>query len=185
MGGVRTRLTLVPEANIVVAVLANAQTNLPVRMTREILALLLPDYGKRLRAAEQKKKTGDGDGVEFPPPAVLIGGWQGEVHTHQGKRPLQMQIKPSGDVHIRLARQLVTLLNKPRFRGGYLSGVFAGDIGTTDASRRPHHLHLHAKLRNQTLNGSLTAISLPGRRSGNALSYWVELNKQDEAQTKP
>ena len=53
-----------------------------------------------------------------------------------------------------------------------------GDVGTADASRRPHILMLSLKLRGDVLNGSAAAISTPGPRPGNALSYWVEWKKQ-------
>jgi CubicO group peptidase (beta-lactamase class C family) len=178
MGGVRTRLTLVPDEKIVVAALANAITSLPQRMTSEILAELLPDYGTRLRAETRKETPKKDAKPEFRPPDALIGDWQGNVDTYSGARPLEMQVKPAGDIHIRLAGQLKTLLNEARFDNGHLTGVFAGDIGTPDANRRPYHLHLRVKLRHDTLNGSLTAISLPGCRAGNALSHWVELKKQ-------
>ncbi len=74
--------------------------------------------------------------------------------------------------------QLETLLNDVSFRNSYLSGRMIGDIGTEDANRRPYHSHLSLKLRGQTLNGAMTAISLPGQKIGNALSHWMEIRKQ-------
>jgi hypothetical protein len=64
-----------------------------------------------------------------------------------------------------------------RWHDGYLSGRMTGDIGAEDANRRPYLLSLTLKLRGAALNGPASAVSLPGRRPGNALTQWVELKK--------
>ena len=73
----------------------------------------------------------------------------------------------------------MTLLNDSTFDDGYLRGKMMGDIGTEDANRLPYHLHLVLKLRGRVLNGSMIAMSQPGKRAGNALSHWVEVRKQE------
>ncbi len=177
MGGVRTRLTLLPNEKIVVVALCNYSTDLPFRVTREVLAVLLPDHAEKLRA-KPNATSNDSEPAPFTPPAELVGHWSGNVHTYEGDRPIELWVKDSGDIHVQLAGQLKTLLNEPRLEHGYLRGVFAGDLNTTDANRRPYHLHLDVKLRGDTLNGSLTAISLAAPRAGNALSHWIELKKR-------
>jgi hypothetical protein len=69
------------------------------------------------------------------------------------------------------------------FRDGILAGRFAGDLGTADASRKPHTLQLTLKLRGEVLNGSAAAISLGDARGANAQSHWVELKRQREDST--
>lgn len=179
MGGVRTRLTLVPDERLVVVVLCNFATDLPMRITERILSQLIPSYGDRARL-KRDESSPESSPVPFQPPAELLGHWQGAIDTHQGDRPLDVWVKQTGDVHIQLRGQLKTLLNEPRWEEGQLVGMFAGDVGTDDANRRPYHLHVRWKLREDVLNGSTAAISLPGRRVGNALSYWTELKKQAE-----
>lgn len=178
MGGVRTRLTLVPSENLVVVALCNASTSLPLDMTRDILGAMLPEYGKQRHLAEGRHEPNPQPPHPHCPPR-LTGYWKGRVWTHAGRRQVEMWAKPDGDVQIRLGGQLMTLLNQSKLRGDVLTGRFSGDIGTDDANRRPYHLHVNMRLRNETLNGALTAISLPGRRAGNALSYWVELHRVD------
>ena len=97
-----------------------------------------------------------------------------------GELPLTLWLKKSGDIHAQLGAQLKTLLNDVSFKNGYLGGRMMGDIGTEDANRKPYHLHVSLKLREQALNGAIIAISLPGQRLGNALSHWVELKKREE-----
>lgn len=183
MGGVRTRLTLVPSEKIVVVALCNFGDDLPHAIAGDILAKLLPKYAdnlRRARAEERRKRAEPPIPNSFETPAELAGRWLGAVHTHQGERKVRLTVQRDGDVHVRIENQLETLLNEASLKEGELKGVLASDIGTDDAGRRPYHLHLHAKLRGDRMNGSLTAISLPGRRAGNALSYWIDLAKEPQ-----
>ena len=70
------------------------------------------------------------------------------------------------------------MLNNARFDGEYLRGGFKGDIGTEDANRTDYVLSLELKLRDDILNGSVTAITLPNVRLGNALTHWAELRRR-------
>lgn len=180
MGGVRTRLCLVPDEGIAVAVLCNTSSSAPLRMTREILAAMLPKYGEDLRKEPEHKPAVAGRA--FGPPE-LVGYWEGRVSTYAGDRRLEMWAKPNGDVHVQLDGQLRMLVNNSRLKEGRFRGVFPGSIGTDDADRRPHHLHLDTNLRGETITGSIAAMSLPGRKAGNALSYFVELQRIDPSPT--
>jgi CubicO group peptidase (beta-lactamase class C family) len=177
MGGVRTRLVLAPDQGIAVAVLCNAASELAARFAEETLAALIPVYAERLAAAASPKEPADPQ-PPFTSPTELVGIWRGAVQTYERELPLEIVVREHGDIHVRLEDQLWTLLNESKFEDGCLLGKFASDIGTADANRRPYHLHLNARLRGDVLNGSLTAISLPAPRPGNALSHWVELRRQ-------
>jgi hypothetical protein len=60
---------------------------------------------------------------------------------------------------------------------GYLTGRAASEIETDDAKRYPEFVQLSLKLRGDSLNGGLTAMSKPAVRVGNALTYWVDLKR--------
>jgi hypothetical protein len=149
-------------------------------MTEEILAAMLPKYGEDLRKEPEHNPPTAGRG--YGPPE-LVGYWKGRVATYEGDRRLEMWAQPDGDVHVQLEGQMRMLLNQSRLSDGRFTGVFAGGIGTSDADRRPHELHLDTNLRGETINGSLAAISLPGQKPGNALSYFVELQRLDPSPT--
>jgi hypothetical protein len=68
-------------------------------------------------------------------------------------------------------------VDNTKLQDGYIKGSFSSDIGTEDSNRLPYNLHIALKPRNKLLNGSLISIALPGKRPGNALSYWTELRK--------
>ena len=181
MGGVSTTLALIPSEKLAVVALTNSSSSLSNLVSIEILSVMLPEYAKNRELSENKKKQEKNELQEpepsFKPEPELIGKWTGSVHTYKGDIPLTFWFKESGDVHVQLGDQLKTLLNDVNFKDGYLGGRMMGDIGTEDANRCPYHLHVNLKLRGQVLNGSMTAISLPGRRMGNALSHWMELKK--------
>lgn len=174
MGGVRTRLILVPEHNISVAVLTNGGGhNLPIDIAAALIDVLLPGHAEK-RAQQQTMP-------QIPPtwsaPDQLLGTWSGHIHTYNGDLPLQLTVQPDGDVHIQLANQMTTLLNDPVFKDNTLTGRFNSDIGTDDANKHPNHLRLNLTLRDKALNGPTHVVSTPHNRSGNALSYWTEVEK--------
>jgi CubicO group peptidase (beta-lactamase class C family) len=172
MGGVATSLRLIPAEKLAVVALSNSSSALPHRISDDILAALLPNW-KVVRTPPQEPSS-----KAFQPPPELIGTWTGTLYTYKAELPLTLRFLESGDVHARLGSQLKTLLNDPRWQDGYLSGRMTGDVGTEDANRRPYLLNLTLKLRGAVLNGPASAVSLPGRRAGNALTQWVELKKQ-------
>lgn len=180
MGGVSTRLVLVPSESLAVVVLCNAaQQDLTRLILEEFLSVLLPGYrAYRSKVKAEVEGNENMEPVKFKPSPELIGKWSGVVHTYKDAIPFSLSIKDSGDIHAKLGEQLTTLLNDSSFDDGYLKGRFSSDIGTEDANRLPYHLHVELKLRDKVLNGSVTAISLPGKRVGNALSYWGELARQ-------
>ena len=172
MGGVSTSLRLFPAEKIAIVVLTNAGSH-PVAgaLMEEISKTVLPDLTRRPPAPAAAVAA-------FEPPGELIGTWTGHVHTPRAPLDLTLEIRKDGDVHARLGTQLQTLLNRVTLRDGYLTGTMMGDIGTEDASRTPHTLSLTLKLRGSVLVGGVTAMSLPAKRVGNALTHWVELKKE-------
>jgi len=171
MGGVATTLRLIPSEKLAVVVLCNAGNPLPHRIADEILAAMLPKW-KLAQAQPQPAPD------KFHPTPELQGSWSGKLVTYKNEIPMSLRILESGDIHAQLGGQMKMLWNDVRWADGFLSGRMSGDIGTEDAGRRPYALNFSLKLRGNVLNGAASAISLPGRRAGNALSQWVELEKQ-------
>lgn len=173
MGGVSTALRLFPAEKVAIVVLTNAGSH-PVtgQVMNEIVGALFPGAAPRPPAPAIPGAS------RFEPPGELIGTWSGQVHTPRASVPFTLEIKSDGDVHARLGTQLQTLLNRVSQANGYLTGTMMGDIGTEDASRTPHTLSVTLKLRGTALVGGMTAMSLPARRVGNALTHWVELKKE-------
>ena len=191
MGGVSTTLLVVPQHHVVVAALANSSCGVPGRAAEEMLAVMLPEFGARRKAArdaksaEREKQQAAAGKTVFRPSKELTGEWKGAVETYNGSIPLTLRFKSTGDIHLQLGSQLKALVNDVKFHEGDLQGVFVGNIGTEDASRRPYRLHLDMKMRGNILNGCVIAVThleqgeggASGKRMGNALSYAVTLTR--------
>jgi hypothetical protein len=107
----------------------------------------------------------------------LLGTWKGNLHTYQKDLPVTITVLPSGDVHIRLADQLESLLNKAQFKDGWLSGEARGDVTTEDAERhRADTLLFNLKLRGNLLNGAVSATE--DGPNPVALTQFLEVEKQ-------
>lgn len=176
MDGASTRLYLVPEDKVVIAVLANTDTELPGDIFREIMPVL---YGEGAR-----DKVGVQPPVLAAPPVQhrpvpdLVGRWSGHIHTYQGDVLLRIEITLQGDVHAKVGDGSETIVQDLRLDSHGLAGRMSGSVGTPDAARLLYDLRLNLRLRRGgVLNGSVTARSLPSKRLGNALSYWTQLER--------
>lgn len=167
MGGVRTILRLVPEMDLVVAVLVNGESDLPFRSADGALDSILGHWPIPDPAPTEA------------PSELPEGLWVGTITTHRDELPFALEIG-GGEALARLDGR-ESLVEGLRLEGGRLVGTFDGDVGTEDAARRPYRLHLDLGL-GEALAGATVAITevahpggSPGRRLGNALSHWTEL----------
>ncbi|MCP4725352.1 MAG: beta-lactamase family protein [bacterium] len=172
MGGVSTTLILVPEDNIAVTVLSNASSWLPSVIAEDILEVLLPD---RFERSDPPGRSGRD---RFVPGEELIGNWTGIVDTYEGEITLTLKFLDSGNVEVYLGESSPGRLRNVSFRDGFLRGYFHGDLRTEDVNKLPYNLNAELKLRGDLLNGSVTAVSRPGKRTGNGLTHWAELIKE-------
>jgi CubicO group peptidase (beta-lactamase class C family) len=177
MPGVSTICTLYPTERLAIVVLANSRNPVGGYLSEMILKTMLPETGPE--SLENMKPQDDAGGGAMLS-SELSGAWRGKLVTHQGEIPLVLEVKDDSDVHVRLGNQLETLLSGARFHDGWLRGRFAGDVGTDDNRGRDYTLHLEAKLRDDTLSGPITAITLPDAWGSSAVSYWVELKHEPE-----
>ena len=170
MHGVATTLRLVPSEQLVVTVLCNGSDQLPHRVADEIFKVMLPNLKPIERPPRNQAK--------FVVPDELKGEWTGKIETYKRELPFTLRVLASGDIHARLADQMTMLINSPRWENGHLTGEFIADLGTEDTSPGPSHIRLLLRQRGDLLNGSATASSLPGMRSGYNLTHWTELRRK-------
>ncbi|MBL9123416.1 MAG: hypothetical protein JNG90_07265 [Planctomycetaceae bacterium] len=84
-------------------------------------------------------------------------------------------------MHLQVGRQLKSLVNDVNLSDGWLRGRLMGEIPTADCRRLPHDLLLDLKHRGDRITGTVTAISRPTPRGGNALPHWLDLERQQPA----
>ncbi len=181
MGGVTTALTLVPELDLVVAIVTNGQSALAVRSSDDAVAAVVPVLEERLRAERAALKPEDpGD----PVPASFFGRWEGTIETYNERLPFMLDIREGDGAIARLGREEHPVEDLQITNGrGY--GVFDGDVRTDDAARYEYRVHLDLKPRGDLMNGAALTLSridgngggAPGKRYGNALPYWTELRR--------
>jgi len=110
-----------------------------------------------------------------------MGAWAGTVETYEGSHEVTLRVAESGAAYVRIDDGRWALLNNSSFFGETLRGALVGNLQTPDIARRPYDLRLEVKLRGDTLNGSITALSLPADRGGNAITHWIELHRVQDA----
>ncbi|REK09968.1 MAG: class A beta-lactamase-related serine hydrolase [Planctomycetota bacterium] len=178
MPGVSTVCRLVPGERLAVVALANSRSGLPFRLADMITDIMLPEQERSENNGKPESDDEATSDAPFAPSAELIGTWQGELVTHRGDAPLRLVVKDSGDVHVRVGRQLWTLLNDVSFRDGYLRGRFASEIDYEDHRGRDYLVHLELKLSDATLSGPAVTHTQPDAWGSSAVTHWVQLERK-------
>jgi hypothetical protein len=180
--GVDAQLTLIPEENLCVVVLANMTRHFPgavtEHITNSILASILGGKAEDFPILQPSPRPA----VRLPD--SLLGEWTGTVETPQDRLPIRIWCRSNGEIDAQLAGQAKTALTEIRFESGVLTGKMTGDIGTTDAKRRRYDLEWELTHRSDTINGILYAVGGAAAR-GLRLPYWVELHRTNKEPSPP
>jgi hypothetical protein len=168
MRGTNTMLKFVPSEDIAVVVLVNAGSELRQEIPRDIIGILLPDYGEKWAEAKDRPSP---DREPFEATPELIGTWEGKITTYDETVDVALTIQADGDVHVDIEGQLKTLLDRVRFSDGYLTGTSYGTIPSGDASLHPHNISYKLLLDGDRLSGHVSTGFTTGRSYGNFSSY--------------
>lgn len=175
--GSMSRLTLISEKNLAVALLCNASLSDELALWKiewETFAALIPRFPEIPAIPEDKPPA-------FAPPKELVGEWQGTVQTYQGHVPMTLWVKGGPEIAVELEGRtggpipLTTALGPLGFQNGWLSGLFFGSIPTEDAKRSPHVVFLRLQLQGDTLRGTISAVAV---NQSFALPYWASLKRK-------
>ncbi len=172
MAGVASVLSIYPEAQAVVVVLANgvSVTGAVHFLERDIVHALLPETIRHDHG--------------FTPQPDLAGLWKGHAHTYAGEFPVEIDIRANGSIFARIGtnplQEVVSVKLDPKTSFLELDELI-GALDTPDAARYLGKLQLSLKHRTpDTLSGSISsnATERLADRMGSALSYWVELKRE-------
>jgi len=169
MRGTNTMLKFVPSEDLAVVVLVNVYSDLRQEIPRDIIGILLPDYGERWQEAKDRESSDEG--ATFEPGPELQGTWKGTLTTYDEILPVSLTIQSDGDIHVDLEDQLQTLLDRPRFSDGFLTGISYGTIPSGDAQAHPHNISYKLLLNGDVLSGYVTTSFTTSRSYGNNSSY--------------
>jgi CubicO group peptidase (beta-lactamase class C family) len=175
--GADAQCTLVPEERLCVVVLANVTRKWPgavtEHVTNAIQSIVLGGKAEDFPILPRR-----------PPPKItglpgkLEGKWIGAARTHQGDVNVTLWCRHGGEIQVQLGKQAPTTVREARLQDGAMSGKMDGDIGTSDAHRRPYDLEWDVTLRGELLNGTLYATAKPTIQRPLRLGYWVELRRE-------
>ena len=169
MGGVATLLQIFPDLGIATAVAANASNSLPFEVSERIVAAMVPDWPIAPVVTPVRAPP-------FAPPPVLVGTWIGTLTTYARTLPVELTIRPDGEVEARFGEQATRQVKHARIEDGAFRGEFRATIGTDDTERYvPYYTQLSLRNGPEGLTGVATAIGDDGPRVRNALSHWLEL----------
>ena len=178
MGGVTTSLLLIPSIKAAVVVLSNTRTALVASFSREIVDILLGKRADPEPDGRTAENTSEANSASRPSlPSKVRGFWEDRIETYQRSVPFRLWVSSSGEAETQVGDQPRAEVLVAAFEDGYLKARVKGGVGTPDAERRRYVLSLDLKLRGETLSGSATALSIPGQKLPNALSYWAELKR--------
>lgn len=174
MGGVSTQMLLLPEQDMAVVVLSNANSGVPRDIANDIVRAMLPGW------PETPKRQAP---APFAVTPALLGRWAGKIVTYTGEIPVTLEFQPDGDIHARIGKRMPTLIDQAGFKRNQFTGHLPVSIDTPDTLLHPTNTYLSLTLRGDVLNGAASSVDwsegLPeDPRFRNALSHWMELKKQ-------
>jgi CubicO group peptidase (beta-lactamase class C family) len=171
--GVSAILSLYPDEKLAIVVFSN-QGGVDVGgIARQIAAALIP---KEVPGWSPE----DSAAPEPPPLPDLTGRWTGTLTTYEGEEPFVLDFRSTGDIHVRIAARMTSLLNHVGRSGDALTGWFYGLMNTSDFL--PHHLSLMVRLEGDELVGQVTAHSGQPPRSA---SSFVRLKRDPGTEAAP
>jgi len=180
MPGVTTNLLLLPELDIVVAMICNANYNGLRPIGQAVLEVLIPHLKKDL-AAQQKPESKQKPDPKDTPKAFL-GKWEGEIVTYEGKIPVELVIDTGKKLNFRFVdgqggnEKSRRPIGRTILREDSLNATFYIKFPTKDAARFPHQLNLNLKREGKQLTGSASAIAANMRF---CLPSYISLTKMD------
>jgi CubicO group peptidase (beta-lactamase class C family) len=133
--GVQSILSLIPSAGVAVICLTNVTGDQADELSFRVTDILIPGFASQAKAF---MKAHEEEYAAFKPSGDWIGEWRGAIKTSAGDLPITMNFEPDGDIKISLAEQYSTLLDKPLFGYGLLSGAFLAKLPLEE---KPDHYH--------------------------------------------
>lgn len=185
--GWHSLLVLLPEDDVAIAILVNANGNILDPVADEVLSVVVPEFGARRKAhlKARKEATSRKKSAVSPKPRTpsnVVGKWTGSLTTFEREVPMTIWIEESGAASAAIGEQPKTPLRSSRIRGGSLTADLRATIDTADTRRlRPGTLEFDLTFRGDVLSGVVYANSLYGNAEygGYRLNHWVKLKRSE------
>jgi len=177
-----------PTKNIAVAVVSNGEDADTPKICDWIFAELLTRYNAFFTIREAFSGGNKNDPGRFSPPATLIGTWQGSIKMFEGDVPVQLIVKPDGDVRMKYLNEDyaenegVTPVEGqiPRFANGVFYASFPLEITTSFTNRYRHSVNFHLKLRGNILSGYISAEASEPLKPHFCVPFYMRIERVDK-----
>jgi CubicO group peptidase (beta-lactamase class C family) len=188
MPGVATILSLYPDADVAIVVLTNASNSRAVgQIERALASAALP----RPRVTSGVQRAASPGGGAAPAVALrmadadlvetLGGRWSGWAHIAGERIPLDLEVRGSDDVRVRVRNGEAVVLEGLRWSDNWLTGRATATLAPPDAApgddSAGHRAMFNLARRGDRLLGWATALSTATPTYG-AVSFAVELTKE-------
>jgi hypothetical protein len=148
--GVQSTLSIIPSAGVAVVCLTNVTGDQADELAVRIADILSPGFASQAKAF---MKAHEEAYAAFKPSSDWIGEWRGAIKISESDLPITMNFKSDGDIKISLADQYSTLLDKPVFGYGLLTGAFLAKLPLEEKSDHYHRVELGLRLDHDRLYG--------------------------------
>jgi len=167
MKGATGTLRLIPSEKLAIIALSNCETRLPNIVADQIMSILVPAKPEPAPEPTIRPVT-----LETRPSLDPIRGtWTGVMHTPKEDQPVSLRVSDTDIIYVKVAQRPETVL-AGSWRNNELRGQLHGPVDS---------VALDLLFRGNALSGSATVVTEDPERNGNAVSYYVELKKQQEA----
>lgn len=180
MPGAVSRLTMVPSANVVTALLCNGDNIDLWPIEKVILETMLENFGDETKT--ENDKGPDETAVSKVPPESIAGSWAGRLQTYVGEFPVEMDVATDGVVSMKMAGKplspidMNTPLGEMGFKKNAFKGLFLGKIDTPDAARSRHVVLVECACRDGRLVGTVSAVAM---NRYFCLPHFLELSRNE------
>ena len=169
--GVTAAIDFFPDQKVGLVLLTNGR-NAPLN---EIKNAVIQAIAPELSAALQQTRPNF-----LPTIAPPTGKWIGTISNYEGSRPFMMEVQPGGDIHVQIGNGARSLLKRPSFDNGALSGTFAGTLELSQLRDYSHDLMVKLVPVGDELVGQLVATVMNEDR-GLMLPSFVRLRREGAA----
>ena len=155
--GAAASLSILPEEQLVVATLANAQGAPTYMLNEAIVDALSPRFAQRRAAHPYVDRAPDAAAL-----TALMGRWQGRMLSSAGELPVELVLSPTVDGTLAVGDAPITALSRLAVTDRVLSGRADMRLPVREAESFPHQVRISLDVDGPSLDGAMAAHAIRG-----------------------
>lgn len=176
IGGANSMLTLIPEEDFAVAVLANiSSSSLADETAIRIADVALPGFGAQAMSTIQAYEEANAP-VPLEPGPELVGGWQGRLETEAGPVVVVLTVREGGGAAVRFGSDDSVAIERLMLQGTRISGGFSARIPGHPVFGEEHAMELTLRPAEGSLHGHVTS-AMNTEAGSLSIPFYLRLEK--------